>query len=85
MLGYFLMLAIMTFNVYISIAVILGSGIGYYVFGLILLKLNVAKIKKRHRLAQCNPVCTGKNIQIIHINYINLHSKLYVKSALFYR
>ncbi|XP_011506338.1 PREDICTED: probable low affinity copper uptake protein 2 [Ceratosolen solmsi marchali] len=57
MLGYFLMLAIMTFNGYINVAIVLGSGIGYYIFGLILLKINLAKIKKHHRLAQCNPVC----------------------------
>ncbi|KAH3710666.1 uncharacterized protein LOC127858372 isoform X2 [Dreissena polymorpha] len=35
LLGYLLMLAVMTFDAYIFIAVILGSGIGYFVFGAI--------------------------------------------------
>lgn len=34
-LGYFIMLAIMTYNVYILIAVILGSGLGHFIFGAI--------------------------------------------------
>lgn len=33
LLGYFIMLAIMTYNVYILIAVILGSGLGHFIFG----------------------------------------------------
>ncbi|XP_052789426.1 probable low affinity copper uptake protein 2 isoform X3 [Mya arenaria] len=33
LLGYLLMLAVMTFDAYIFIAVMLGSGVGYFVFG----------------------------------------------------
>jgi len=32
-LGYLLMLAFMTYNVWVCIAVILGAGVGYFLFG----------------------------------------------------
>ncbi|XP_045199128.2 probable low affinity copper uptake protein 2 isoform X2 [Mercenaria mercenaria] len=35
LLGYLLMLAVMSYDAYILIAVILGSGVGYFVFGAI--------------------------------------------------
>ncbi|XP_016839684.1 probable low affinity copper uptake protein 2 [Nasonia vitripennis] len=57
-LGYFLMLTVMTFNGYISIALVLGSGIGYYIFGPILLQSNMRKLQRRRRLVvKCNPEC----------------------------
>ncbi|XP_067940933.1 high affinity copper uptake protein 1-like isoform X2 [Watersipora subatra] len=32
-LSYFLMLAVMTFNVYIGLSIVLGAGVGYFLFG----------------------------------------------------
>ncbi|XP_014204661.1 probable low affinity copper uptake protein 2 [Copidosoma floridanum] len=59
-LGYFLMLAVMTYNGYISIALVAGSGIGYYIFGPTLLELKLKKLQKYERfkkLEQCHPEC----------------------------
>ncbi|XP_075226391.1 protein SLC31A2-like isoform X2 [Lycorma delicatula] len=46
-LGYILMLAVMTFNGFLSIALILGAGLGYYLFGLqcAQARMSVAKLK----------------------------------------
>lgn len=60
------MLAVMTFNGYISIALILGSGIGYYIFGPVLLELKMIRLQKHRRLIQCNPECAGKVLLILN-------------------
>ncbi|GLV40144.1 hypothetical protein CBL_03708 [Carabus blaptoides fortunei] len=39
--GIFLMLAVMSYNGFIFIAIITGSGIGYYLFGPALTKINI--------------------------------------------
>lgn len=54
------MLAVMTYNGYISIAIVLGSGLGYYVFGSILLEFKMSEFQKQHKIIQCNPECAGK-------------------------
>lgn len=36
LIGYFLMLAVMTYNAYLAIGVFIGSGLGYFVFGIAL-------------------------------------------------
>lgn len=54
------MLAVMTYNGYISIAIVIGSGLGYYTFGLILLEVKMAEFRKQHKTIQCNPECAGK-------------------------
>lgn len=40
MIGYGLMLAVMMYNGYMTIAVAIGAGIGYFLFGQTLLKIN---------------------------------------------
>lgn len=50
----------MTYNAYISIAIVLGSGLGYYVFGSILLEVKMAEFQKQHKKIQCNPECAGE-------------------------
>ena len=59
LLGYTLMLAIMTYNGYITISVVLGSGIGYFVFGLVLQEKNILKVKTQHKIKICHPTCAG--------------------------
>ena len=59
-LGYLLMLSVMTYNGYIVFAIVIGSGIGYYIFGPLWFEWNISKIQRKKRLIQCNPECTGK-------------------------
>ncbi|XP_058791747.1 high affinity copper uptake protein 1-like [Phymastichus coffea] len=56
-IGYFFMLTVMTFNGYITIALAIGSGIGYYVFGPILVEMNIRKFKKQCKIVQDNSEC----------------------------
>ncbi|XP_076627791.1 protein SLC31A2 isoform X2 [Colletes latitarsis] len=56
-LGYVLMLAVMTYNVYINIAVVLGGCLGYWIFGPKLIELHMAQFHKRQRLLECDKEC----------------------------
>ncbi|XP_033228585.1 probable low affinity copper uptake protein 2 isoform X2 [Belonocnema kinseyi] len=47
LLGYLLMLAIMTYNGYISIAIALGSCFGYWIFGPSLVESNIAQFQAK--------------------------------------
>lgn len=57
-LGYILMLTVMTFNGYMTIVLAIGSGIGYFVFGPILIDLNIKKFQKQRKVVQDNTQCT---------------------------
>ncbi|KAL7303712.1 hypothetical protein TKK_0003847 [Trichogramma kaykai] len=63
-LGYILMLSIMSFNIYMMIAIAIGSGIGYYIFGPIWFEWNIEKIQRRKRLLECNPVCADSPVYV---------------------
>ncbi|XP_066584877.1 protein SLC31A2-like [Prorops nasuta] len=52
-LGYFLMLAIMTYNAYITLSIAFGACLGYWIFGPTLIELNLNKFHKRRSNAQC--------------------------------
>ncbi|XP_076161836.1 protein SLC31A2 isoform X3 [Ptiloglossa arizonensis] len=56
-LGYILMLAVMTYNIYINIAIILGGCLGYWIFGPKLIKLNMTQFHNRQRLLECDKEC----------------------------
>lgn len=62
-LGYILMLAIMSYNVYINIAIVLGGCLGYWIFGPKLIELNQKRFQKRQKFLNCDDECAGK-IQI---------------------
>lgn len=53
------MLAVMSFNGYIGIALIIGSGIGYWIFGPTLIELNLAKFVPKRTVVKCEPGCSG--------------------------
>jgi len=58
-LSYILMLAVMTYNGYFTIAVCLGAGIGYLVFGPVLIEIGVRNGGLRPPKRFCR-VCMGK-------------------------
>ncbi|XP_066994174.2 protein SLC31A2 isoform X2 [Anabrus simplex] len=55
-LGYILMLAVMTFNGYFTIAVSLGATVGYFVFGNVLMEVGLRSECIRRPKNEC-PVC----------------------------
>lgn len=56
-LGYLLMLAVMSYNIYVNIAIILGGGIGYWIFGSKLIELNMKQFFKKQTLIDCDKEC----------------------------
>ncbi|XP_076755478.1 protein SLC31A2 isoform X1 [Xylocopa sonorina] len=58
-LGYILMLAVMTYNVYISIAIVLGGCIGYWIFGPKFVEYNIKQYYEKQRLLDCDKECPG--------------------------
>lgn len=53
------MLSVMTFNVYISISLVIGGGIGYWIFGPTLMETNVFQFQKQQEIVPCNKECSG--------------------------
>lgn len=58
LLGYILMMAVMTYNVYIGIALVLGSGIGYWIFGPKLIELNMEQFYQKQKTLECDKECS---------------------------
>lgn len=54
------MLSVMTYNAYINIAIVLGGGFGYWIFGPKLIEFNVKQFYERQRLWDCDKECAGK-------------------------
>ncbi|XP_029046152.1 probable low affinity copper uptake protein 2 isoform X1 [Osmia bicornis bicornis] len=61
-LGYLLMLAVMTYNVYINIALVLGGCLGYWIFGPKLIELNLKEFYKRQNILDCDKECADNAI-----------------------
>ncbi|XP_014603383.1 PREDICTED: probable low affinity copper uptake protein 2 isoform X2 [Polistes canadensis] len=57
-LGYMLMMAVMTYNVYISIVLVIGSCLGYWIFGPVLIELNMRRFQERQKIIKCDKKCT---------------------------
>lgn len=57
-LGYLLMLAVMSYNGYLSIALALGGGLGYWVFGPSLQQLNMRQFDDKRKNMRCEPECS---------------------------
>lgn len=56
-LGYILMMAVMTYNVYINIALVIGSCLGYWIFGPVLVELNMARFQEKQKIIKCDTEC----------------------------
>lgn len=58
------MMAVMTYNVYISIALAIGGSLGYWIFGPALIELNMSQFRKRQKIIKCDKECSG-NLLIV--------------------
>ncbi|XP_017880769.1 uncharacterized protein LOC108625345 isoform X2 [Ceratina calcarata] len=56
-LSYLLMLAVMTYNVYVNVAIVLGGCLGYWIFGPRLIELNMKQFHDKQRLLDCDKEC----------------------------
>lgn len=57
MLGYILMMTIMTYNVYINVSLVIGSCLGYWIFGPTLTELNMAQFQEKQKIIKCDREC----------------------------
>lgn len=61
-LGYGLMLVVMLYNGYMFIAIVLGMGLGYFIFGHISMKINMENVQARRTAVICSPKCRDTGI-----------------------
>lgn len=52
--SYILMLSVMVYNIYVFVAIVLGMGLGYFLFGHISMRINMENIRARTTHALCN-------------------------------
>lgn len=58
-LGYILMMAVMTYNGYITIALVIGGCFGYWIFGPTLVQLNMQHFRRKQAVVECDKNCEG--------------------------
>lgn len=62
-IGYIIMLSCMVYSGWLFIAVVLGMGLGYFMFGHISMKINMENVQARTNTVMCLPACaeTGES------------------------
>lgn len=77
-LGYLIMLTIMAFNLWIFLSVLVGGGLGYFVFGQMFMKLNLENCQVI-RDTYCMSTCSKPGIKMLwhcfNINYVHFISR----------
>jgi len=51
------MMAVMTYNTYITIALAFGAGFGYWIFGSTLVQLNMQRFHHKQAIMECDKNC----------------------------
>lgn len=80
-LGYILMMAVMTYNGYISIALVIGGCLGYWIFGPTLVQSNMQQFHRKQAIVECDKNCEGISIlyyignPLFKLIFINLKRK----------
>lgn len=65
-----MMLAVMTYNAYIGIALVLGASLGYWLFGMTLVEMNMEQFREaKKKIDKCDPECAGKTTELSFNNY----------------
>lgn len=59
-LGYLLMLVVMTFQVYLGVAVIIGAGLGYFLFAGLTPENNLRETESSANSGHCSPAMVVK-------------------------
>lgn len=53
------MMAVMTFNAYITIALTIGACVGYCIFGPTLVQFNMQRFHRKQATVECDKNCEG--------------------------
>lgn len=53
------MMAVMTYNAYITIALVIGVCFGYWIFGPQLVQLNMQRFYHKQAIVECDKNCAG--------------------------
>lgn len=61
-IGYAIMLSVMMYSGWLFLAVILGMGLGYFLFGHITMKINMENISVRKTTTVCPPACSEAGV-----------------------
>lgn len=56
-IGYAVMLSVMVYSGWLFLTVVLGMGLGYFLFGHIAMKINMESIQARTTRVVCSPAC----------------------------
>lgn len=73
-IGYAIMLSVMMYSGWVFLSVILGMGLGYFLFGHITMKVNMENINVRKTAAVCPPSCPEAgtsgmgNLNLLYLN-----------------
>ena len=79
------MLAVMTFNGYIGIALVIGASFGYWIFGMTLIQLNLAQFNQsRMKDRRCDAECAGTST-FIYFLYSSICITKKIKKYVFRR
>lgn len=59
------MMAVMTYNVYITIALVIGGSLGYWVFSPTLVQLKMQQFQRKQAIVECDKNCEGNVTKLI--------------------
>lgn len=73
-LGYALMLSVMVYSGWLFAAVVIGMGLGYFVFGHLSMKINMENVQARTTKVICEPSCsveaaTSGRLRLYHYQF----------------
>lgn len=57
--AYLLMMAVMTYNVYITVALVIGGSLGYWLFSPTLVQLRMQQFHRKQAIMECDKNCEG--------------------------
>lgn len=84
-LGYILMMAVMTYNAYFTIALTIGGCLGYWIFGPTLVQLNMQRFYRKQALVKCDENCkdifTNQSLQIRRESAVSIVAEQLVTEA----
>lgn len=74
-LGYALMLSVMIFNGYLFVVVVLGMGLGYFLFGHISMRVNMENMQARTTKVICSPACPDGRLCVADAFMLNRYER----------
>lgn len=60
-------MTVMTYNVYITIALVIGGSLGYWIFSPTLVQLKMQQFYHKQAIMECDKNCEGNTIKLISL------------------